>query len=602
VGIVLGKNKATGEFVSLKKKTLKRHICTLGTSGSGKTVFCKAVVEEAVQLGIPIIIIDPQGDIASLGLPGDPAILQEKEIPPVFLEEYIKNAEVRIWTPASSKGIPLCINPLKFSEEEMEVEDIIKAVDNIAITLIRFLGYDPENDTGKAAQTYLFQLLDYYREQKSPLDDLKTLAECVENPPETLKERSSGVIDTREIRKLAKKIRFLATGATKLIFDMGIALDIDTFLTPVEAGKTPVNIIYLNTLNKEEDKHFFIATLGRQLYEWMLRHPKNETQLIFYVDEIAPYLPPYPYNPPPKNSLQLLMKQARKYGVSNLIATQNPADIDYKAMAQANTWVLGRMMTKQDISKVHHLLKSLNPEKANDIAAQLPKLSAGEFLLICPDEFEENVIQFNARWLVTDHKTIDEDDIQDTMSETVINHFRQKVEEQETRRKELRAEKEAELEKIVEDSAMAEEITMPLAKEEEKEEEEYIGEAEELFEDELELPSAMEEVPVDETIAMVESVAHEKFDESIENKLPKNQINVYFMSTIGPGEKKHKLIIDIEHNVRAIKETVANLFGMIPTAFHLSHNGVIMEEKNILAEYNLDDGDTVLLIPASTAG
>jgi DNA helicase HerA-like ATPase len=125
-----------------------------------------------------------------------------------------------------------------------------------------------------------------------------------------------------------------------------------------------VNIIYLNTLNKEADKHFFIATLGRQLYEWMLRHPKNDPQLIFYVDEIAPYLPPHPYNPPPKDSLQLLMKQARKYGVSNLIATQNPADIDYKAMAQANTWVLGRMMTKQDISKVHHLLKSLNPEKA----------------------------------------------------------------------------------------------------------------------------------------------------------------------------------------------------------------------------------------------
>lgn len=592
MNLVLGKNRATDEVVEIKKKTLKRHICALGASGSGKTVFCKAIVEEVTRLGIPSIIIDPQGDIASLGLLGDSEKMQEMGTTLVFAEEYQKNAEVRIWTPASSKGIPLCINPLQFSEEELDVEDIIKAVDAIATTLIRFLGYNPENDYGKAAQTYLFQLLDYYREQKTPLNDLKTLAECVESPPEPIQEKVSGVIDTKEIRKLAKKIRFLATGATKLIFEMGIALDIDTLLTPVEPGMTPVNIIYLNTLNREVDKHFFIATLGRQLYEWMLRHPKDEPQLILYIDEIAPYLPPHPYNPPPKDSLKLLMKQARKYGISNLIATQNPADIDYKALAQANTWILGRMMTKQDISKVHHMLKSLNPEKADNIVAQLPKLSAGEFLLICPDEFKDEVVQLNVRWLVTDHKTIDENDIETIMSETVINYFKQKVKEQEaSREKEL---------------ADDEELNMLMEKEEEKDEEDIVK-ADEISEEELELTSPMEEVPVGEPITTVdskitESGAGKKTDELPECEFPEKQINIYFMSTIGPGEKKHKLLVNTDLTVSAIKETVANLFGLIPTAFHLSHNGVIMDEKSVLTNYDIHDGDTALLIPASTAG
>jgi len=592
VNLVLGKNRATDEVVEIKKKTLKRHICALGASGSGKTVFCKVIVEEVTRLGIPSIIIDPQGDIASLGLLGDSEKMQEMGTTLVFAEEYQKNAEVRIWTPASSKGIPLCINPLQFSEEELDVEDIIKAVDAIATTLIRFLGYNPENDYGKAAQTYLFQLLDYYREQKTPLNDLKTLAECVESPPEPIQEKVSGVIDTKEIRKLAKKIRFLATGATKLIFEMGIALDIDTLLTPVEPSMTPVNIIYLNTLNREVDKHFFIATLGRQLYEWMLRHPKDEPQLILYIDEIAPYLPPHPYNPPPKDSLKLLMKQARKYGISNLIATQNPADIDYKALAQANTWILGRMMTKQDISKVHHMLKSLNPEKADNIVAQLPKLSAGEFLLICPDEFKDEVVQLNVRWLVTDHKTIDENDIETIMSETVINYFKQKVKEQEaSREKEL---------------ADDEELNMLMEKEEEKDEEDIVK-ADEISEEELELTSPMEEVPVGEPITTVdskitESVAGKKTDELPECEFPEKQINIYFMSTIGPGEKKHKLLVNTDLTVSAIKETVANLFGLIPTAFHLSHNGVIMDEKSVLTNYDIHDGDTALLIPASTAG
>ena len=570
MSIVLGKNNTTEEFVSLKKKTLKRHICTLGASGSGKTVFCKAVIEEAIRLGIPAIIVDPQGDIASLGLPGDPAKMQDKGTPPEFAEEYLKNAEVRIWTPASSKGIPLCINPLQFSEEEMDVEDIIKAVDNIAATLIRFVGYDPENDKGKAAQAYLFQLLDHFREQKAPLTDLRTLAKYVENPPDVLQETVSEIINKNEIGKLAKKIRFLTTGANKLLFEMGIALDIDTLLTPVEKGKIPVNIIYMNTLNTEADKHFFIAVLGRQLYEWMLRHPKDEPQLIFYVDEIAPYLPPHPYNPPPKESLKLLMKQARKYGISNLIATQNPADIDYKAMAQANTWALGRMMTKQDISNVHHMLKSLNPAKADDIVARLPTLSAGEFLLICPDEFKDNVIQFNVRWLVTDHKTIDEEDIKEVMPEVVIDYFKQKVKEQEAIRRQADAEKMKEFEKIVEKTTMEEVQTI-------------------------------DTIPLG-TQTILEPEAREKTEKYLKNEFLEKKINIYFLSTIGPGEKQQKLLVDIEHTVNNIKKTVSDLFGLNAMGVHLSYNGVTLDENSTLKEFNIMDGDTILLIPSSRAG
>jgi hypothetical protein len=80
------------------------------------------------------------------------------------------------------------------------------------------------------------------------------------------------------------------------------------------------------------------------------------------------------------------------------------------------------------------------------------------------------------------------------------------------------------------------------------------------------------------------------------------KINVFFMSTIGPGEKKQKLQVDTGYRVGDIKETVANLFGLTPTDFHLSHGGVTMDEQSPMTEYNVSDGDTVLLIPASTAG
>ncbi|MHA1268516.1 MAG: ubiquitin-like domain-containing protein [Candidatus Helarchaeota archaeon] len=80
------------------------------------------------------------------------------------------------------------------------------------------------------------------------------------------------------------------------------------------------------------------------------------------------------------------------------------------------------------------------------------------------------------------------------------------------------------------------------------------------------------------------------------------QITVYFQSTIGPGEKKQKLLVNTGNNIGAIKQTVGNMFALNPSDFHLSYGGVTMDETNPLTDYNVKDGDTVLLIPASTAG
>lgn len=81
-----------------------------------------------------------------------------------------------------------------------------------------------------------------------------------------------------------------------------------------------------------------------------------------------------------------------------------------------------------------------------------------------------------------------------------------------------------------------------------------------------------------------------------------NKINLFFTSTIGPGEKKEKLLVNTGNRVSDIKTTVGNMFGLSPSDFHLSHGGVTMDESNPLQEYDVNDGDTVLLIPASTAG
>jgi len=104
----------------------------------------------------------------------------------------------------------------------------------------------------------------------------------------------------------------------------------------------------------------------------------------------------------------------------------------------------------------------------------------------------------------------------------------------------------------------------------------------------------------------------EDFDEELEpvnSKTPSSKVpstgkklTLYFMSTIGPGEKKEKLTVNDANNVSDIKKTLGNLFGLDPDDFHISSGGVTMDESSQLKDYNVSNGDDILLIPASTAG
>jgi len=421
VSFFLGKERGTEKTVELPVEAFHRHLMALGASGSGKTVLCKCVMEEAVRHGIPVVIVDPQGDISSLALKGKPEELESHGIPLTMQEEYFEKARVSIFTPASSKGIPISVNPLSFPSPDTPHDEAILALDMTATSLSSFLGYDLASDAGKGAKAYLFTLLENLWRNGETIKDMAHMAELVLNPPSEITETLQYLVKKREPQELARKLRFLTVGTPSLMFQKGVQIDMDMFMDRSN-GKVPVNIIYMNTLSSTNDKQFFLATLLRELYCWMLKNPSEDIQLLFYVDEIAPYIPPYPRNPPPKEAYAFLFKQARKYGVGLVAATQNITDIDYKALAQVNTWCLGRMMTQQDIARVKQIIQSIDPAHAEAVLQKLPSLRTGEFLMLSPDVYDD-VVNFQVRWLVTDHLTLDEKDIPDSLSPETKQFF-----------------------------------------------------------------------------------------------------------------------------------------------------------------------------------
>ena len=450
-GMYLGNRRDTGEPIDIKSMVLARHAAMLGSTGSGKTVMAKALIEEAALAKIPSLIIDPQGDLARLALGIDPADLEAEGGDVARAKKLMDMCEVRIWTPLRSKGLPLCIDPFRTPPSNLDAEEAITAWDMVAAGFTSLAGYDVEKAQGKIVKPFLYEVLVEGTKHGLDVSDFQALARVVREPnleftrklyPECFYEVEEGeeklavptwdevMIEHRltdfEERlpkttrnELARRLSAYSSGVNQLLFSNGVPIDIDSFVEPAIPGKIPLNIVYLNTIQDEAQKQYFVQELSRELYDWMLTQQpaEGELKLLFFMDEVAPYLPPHPRNPPAKDLIKLIFKQARKYGVACVLATQNVSDVDYKILAQANTTFIGRFTQPQDVEKVRHLLKESGGDQ--DLVAQLPTLGPGQFQMVAPD-VDPAPVPIQCRWLYTDHGApLNEDQVEDIISDEI---------------------------------------------------------------------------------------------------------------------------------------------------------------------------------------
>jgi hypothetical protein len=440
-------NPTAGKF-EIGVDLLRRHGGVFGSTGSGKTVLSKCILEEAAMQGIPVVAFDPQGDIASLMLPGDPKQLAEKGVPPERLKEYMDKVLVRVYTPASSKGLAISINPLKLPDRKADQDDIIRLLDNSARTLVKVLmkvsGLSKSWE-GKAFAAVYELLRTIWENERTEIKNLSELADMLTGSPEEVGVDLEPYMKFSERQTLATRIRSLTVGSSQLLFKEEGEINFDELTQPVN-GKTPINVIFLKTLRSEEEKHFFIAIVLNQLYSWMLRQGYTEKpRMMVFQDEAAPFIPAGMLSPGPKETFLLLFRQARKYGVECLIATQSPKDIDYKAFEQFNTISTGRISSEQSLKVLERILEPIAGEKeAEEIITQLPGQQTANFIFSSAD-LKPKVNHIGVRWLLTNHVTLTEKDVQIHMQKLVADQAKiLKALEEERLAQEKRKEAEAE--------------------------------------------------------------------------------------------------------------------------------------------------------------
>lgn len=382
-------------------KTLQRHVIALGSSGSGKTVFCKILVEEFVKNNVPAICIDPQGDLCSL-------LLGTNES--TAAQEYYEKSDVVIFTPASKKGIQLCVDPLQVDLSDYTDDyERISAISRISTMVVSLLGYKLDTPDALGVRSIIDKTLqDLDKKQQFPRN-LKEFTSYFSNLDDDSLKSYEMLLNLSKIKEAKQRLARLDVGERALLFNAGHSINIEQLLGLGEfsvENKTRVAVIYLNTLQTQEDKDFFVATLVEQLYLWMLKKASQELNLLFFIDEVHSFIPPVK-KPSCKEGLARLFEQSRKYGICCAVATQSPGGIDYKAMGQFNTWAVGRLITEQDRKKVKPNIEALAGEHLDFIMSQIPSLKPGEFILISPDNFSKPK-QFNTRRLYSKHEKFDE--------------------------------------------------------------------------------------------------------------------------------------------------------------------------------------------------
>lgn len=402
---------STDEPFSLDPALFAKHVGIFGSTGSGKTVLGKIMIEEMARHGIPSIVIDPQGDIASMALQNEASSLADHGIDAGVAADFFSRTNVRVFTPSSNKGLQISLNPVLFPPFDMDEIEVVRILDNVSSTLVELLVKLVKYPTSKAMQSksVIYSiLLDSWKRQQV-IDDVYRLARVVEVDDSI----HASFMNKGDKDKLVLSFNNLLVGSTGLLFTGKTRLNIGDILSQ-EGGRVPVNIFFLKTLLNENEKHLFISVLLQSLYAWMIQQGSSPTlNCFFYMDEVAPFLPAGMSSPPGKEMLLLLLRQARKYGISCGIATQSPKDIDYHGLDQINTLFFGRIISQQSQKVIRSLLAAkLDDNEADRLLNEIGSLETAHFISIVPDiKGLSPIMNFKARYLFTKHVTLTETDV-----------------------------------------------------------------------------------------------------------------------------------------------------------------------------------------------
>ncbi len=401
---------------------LTTHGLIVGMTGSGKTALGIVLIEELLTRGIPVLAIDPKGDLGNLLL-DFPRLSAEEFAPfvdptagtaeseakkwmdglagwglgPTDVQVLVDSRDAVIYTPGSTSGTPVdlfgsCTPPPREADEE-DRRDVVTA---FVGGLLGLAGRDA--DPVKSRDFIYLSLCVTGLWEKGETATFESLLEFAAAPP--FAKVGALPLETfypaKERQELVLAVNSLLASPATAAFREGEPLDVGRMLAPTPAGgKARLSIVSIAHLGDAE-RVFVVATLLARVKAWMRSLPGSPAlRALVYVDEIFGFFPPSA-EPPTKRPLLTLLKQARAFGVGVVLASQNPVDLDYRGLANCGCWWVGTLQTERDKLR---LSEGLVEAGGKDASALLTKTRKRVFLLNDVHRKEPALIE--TRWAMS---------------------------------------------------------------------------------------------------------------------------------------------------------------------------------------------------------
>jgi hypothetical protein len=414
---------------------LTTHGVVVGMTGSGKTGLCIDILEEAALNDIPALLIDPKGDITNLLLhfpdlaaedfqpwvDPDQARREGKSIEQMAIEtakqwreglakwdigreriERVRNAvHYAIYTPGSDSGFPVSIlasldaPPIPWEGNREILRERISSTVTAILSLIG-IEADPIRSREHILLANIFE--EAWRQGKGL--SLNELILQVQNPP--MDQLGAFEVDqffpSKDRVELAMALNSFLASPSFQAWTEGDALDPQALLW-ASNGRPRQSVFYLAHLSDRE-RMFFVTLLLSAVESWMRSQTGSSSlKALVYFDEVLGFLPPVK-EPPSKAPLLRLLKQARAFGLGLLLTTQNPVDLDYKALSNAGTWFIGRLQTEQDKERLLDGLESAVEGRGGFKRSDADKTisSLGKRVFLLHNVHEDTPQVFHTRW------------------------------------------------------------------------------------------------------------------------------------------------------------------------------------------------------------
>ena len=430
-GLYLGALREGEGKVFLDPGHLTTHAVCLGMTGSGKTGLGIVALEEMARRGIPLIVIDLKGDMIDLLLnfpdlephdfePWLPPDAEDQENTAAAAEKIatlwrnglersglghddlasVKDGvRWRLITPGISSGAPLDILPsLNPPPAPLGPDAARERVNGLTSALLSLIdrGGDPLSDPDHVLLASI--ILDCWDRGRNL--DLPGLLGAIADPPiDTLGALPLETFYPRDRRmKLVLALNTLVASPSFAAWTEGTPLDMDILLG--SADEPCASIITLAHLD-DRQRLFCLALIVSELVAWMRRQPASSgLRTLLYIDEVQGILPPHPADPPTKPPLLTLLKQGRAFGAGVWLATQNPVDLDYKALGNAGVKIIGRLITERDRERALEGLGLSGTAEGREIERVVASLDKREFLLHDVRASDRTRI-FSSRWAMS---------------------------------------------------------------------------------------------------------------------------------------------------------------------------------------------------------